>query len=86
MGIPNVNLKNINLDEANSEKYDPKTIVHLRLLAWQYRYKQRKAFKKEVSKWLMSVVWHPTRWWDWCMPEDGKKKKERNRIIFIDEK
>ena len=50
MGIPNVNLKNINLDEANSEKYDPKTIVHLRLLAWQYRYKQRKAFKKEVSK------------------------------------
>ena len=21
----------------------------------------------------MSVAWHPTRWWDWCISEDEKK-------------
>ena len=21
----------------------------------------------------MFVAWHPTRWWDWCLPEDKKK-------------
>ena len=31
----------------------------------------------------MPVAWHPTRWWDWCMPED--EKKEINPF-FIDEK
>ena len=23
---------------------------------------------------LMSAVWHPTRWWDWCVSEDEKMK------------
>ena len=23
---------------------------------------------------LMPVVWHPTRWWDWCFSEDMKKE------------
>ena len=21
----------------------------------------------------MPVAWYPTRWWDWCIPEDEKK-------------
>ena len=29
----------------------------------------------------MSVAWHPTRWWGWCMEEDEKKGIEP---IFID--
>ena len=25
----------------------------------------------------MPIAWHPPRWWDWCVPED-KKKKQKN--------
>ena len=23
----------------------------------------------------MRIAWHPSRWWDWCVPEDEKKLK-----------
>ena len=42
-------------------------------MAWRNRIKQRKACKKDISKELMPAEWHPTRWWDWCMPKDEKK-------------
>ena len=29
----------------------------------------------------MPVAWHPTRWWDWCFPEDDNKGVE---LIFTD--
>ena len=35
-----------------------------------------KAFKKDIRKELKSVAWDPTRWWDWCLPEDDKKEIE----------
>ena len=22
----------------------------------------------------MSIAWHPTKWWDWCLSEDEKKE------------
>ena len=22
---------------------------------------------------LMTIAWHPSRWWDWCLDEDEKK-------------
>ena len=31
----------------------------------------------------MPVAWHPSRWWDWCMSEDEKKKKKDQ--MFIEE-
>ena len=40
-----------------------------------------KAFKKDITKELMLVAWHPRRWWDWCLPEDEKKEAEP---IFTD--
>ena len=42
-----------------------------------------KAFKKQFSKELMLVAWHPTRRRDWPVPGD-----ERNEIdpIFTDKK
>ena len=71
MGILSVDLNNIYLDDVNFDyEYDSETIIHVKLIAWGNRFKQRKTFKKEPSKELMPVVWHPTRWWDWCMPED----------------
>ena len=29
----------------------------------------------------MPVVWHPKKWWNFCMPEDEKKEIEP---IFIE--
>ena len=81
MGILCVDLNNIKLDDANFAESAPETIVHIRLLAWHSRFKQYKACEKNISKELMPEAWHPTRWWDWCMSKD-KKKKERDRAIF----
>ena len=30
--------------------------------------------KKDISKELMHVAWHSTRWWDCCMSENEKKE------------
>ena len=54
MGISCVKFNNINLHNANFYDNDPKTIIHVILLAGRHRYKQRKALKK-ISKGLMSV-------------------------------
>ena len=24
----------------------------------------------------MRIAWNPSRWWDWCVPEDEKKETE----------
>ena len=37
------------------------------------KFKQSKASKKKINEVLLPVAWHPTRWWDCCMPEDEKK-------------
>ena len=34
-----------------------------------------------IDEELMPVAWHPTRWWNWCLPEDEKKRVEP---IFTD--
>ena len=44
---------------------------------WCYKgYEQRKAQKAKIKEELMSVAWHPDRWWNWCVPEDEKKELE----------
>ena len=65
MGILSVNLDNINLYDGNFYEDDPETIIYVRLLAEHYGYKKCKGFTKEISKKLMIVAWHPTRWLDW---------------------
>ena len=32
--------------------------------------KIRKAQKASIKEELIPVAWHPSRWWDWCVPED----------------
>ena len=76
MGIFSVDLDNIKFDDVNFDEDDPETIIHVRLMVWYYRFKQRKAFKEEISKELMPASWHATRCWDWCKPEDKKKEME----------
>ena len=45
MGILNIDLNNINLDN-NFDEDDPDTIIHIRILAWHIKFKKQKALKK----------------------------------------
>ena len=31
----------------------------------------------QIDKELLYVGWHPSRWWDWSIPEDDKKETEK---------
>ena len=30
--------------------------------------------KKKITEELMPIVWYPTRWWSFCVPQDKKKE------------
>ena len=61
MGILNIDLNNINVDN-NLDEDDPDTIILVRLLAWHIKFEKRKALKKELSQELMLLVRHRSRW------------------------
>ena len=44
---------------------------------WYDGYKKRKAQKTKIKKELMPIVWHPSRWWDWCVPENEKQETQK---------
>ena len=67
------------MSEKSMLKVESKTI-YVRRMTLHNRYK-RKSCKKDISKELMPVAWHPTKWWDWCMPEDDKNEI---KPFFID--
>ena len=48
-----------------------------RLIKWYDGYQKGKAQKGKIKKELMPIAWHPSRCWDWCVPEDGKKETEK---------
>ena len=75
MGIFGVDLHKINLDDDN-KFYQTilKLFIHVRLLASCNKFEKLKTFKKDISKELMPVAWHPTKWWDQCISEDEKKE------------
>ena len=54
----------------------------LPILNWHIKFERYKAIQKEFNEELMLVASHPKRWWNFCMNEDKKKKKERNRTNF----
>ena len=60
MGLVNVYLDNVSLDYDNFDDDNSEAITNVRPMAWFDIYKQRRAFKKEISKDLMTVEWHPT--------------------------
>ena len=43
-----------------------------RLIRWRNAYQKRKTQKAKIKEELMPIAWHPSRWWNWCMPEDEK--------------
>ena len=50
---------------------------------WHEGYKKRKAQKASIKKELIPIAWHPSRYWDWCMSEDEKKKKIDRKVMGI---
>ena len=74
MGIVNIDVNNISLYD-NFDEEDPNAIILIRLLAWHIKSEKRKELKKMISEELMSVAWHPKRWWHFCVPDDEKKKQ-----------
>ena len=49
MGIVNIDLNNINLDD-NFDEEDPKNIILIRFLAWHINSEKPKELKKELNK------------------------------------
>ena len=47
------------------------------LIEWYNGYKKRKTQKASIKDELMPIAWHPSRWWNWCMPGDDKKEIEK---------
>ena len=67
---------NVKLDNNNFNDEDLINIVHVGIIAWYHRFKQRKVCNK-IGRELMPVAWNPSRCWDWCITKDGKKKKKK---------
>ena len=44
---------------------------------WYDGYKKRKAQRAKINKELLPMAWQPSRWWDWCVPEDEKGDAEK---------
>ena len=59
MGILNIGLNNINLDN-NFDEVDSDTIINIRLLAWHIKFEKIKQLPIAIEK-LMPVAWHPKR-------------------------
>ena len=72
MGILNIDLNNINL-ENNVDEDDPDQSILIRLLARHIKFEKRKTLTKIISEELMPRAWYPARWWNLCMSEDEKK-------------
>ena len=82
MGILNIDINNVNLDDTNFDEDDPDTIILIRLWTWHIKFEKLKELKKMISEELTPVAWDPKRWWDWCVSEDEKKEIDP---VFIEE-
>ena len=40
-------------------------------------FQKRKAKKAKIKEVVLPIVWHPSRWWDCCVPEDEKRETEK---------
>ena len=54
-------------DHCNDDKF----------IEWYEGYKKRRAQRVKIEKELISIAWHPSRCWNWYVPEDEKKETEK---------
>ena len=50
---------------------------YYKFIEWYDSYIKRRAQKASIKEELLPIALHPSRWWDWCVPEDEKKEKEK---------
>ena len=55
MGILNIDLNNINLDNNFDEDYSD-AIIHIRFLAWHIKCEKRKTFKRKIKEKLVPIA------------------------------
>ena len=63
----------VTLQEMWHENFEDNDV----LITWCDAYIKRKTKNVKIKEELMPVAWHPDRWWDWCVPEDEKKRLEK---------
>ena len=44
---------------------------------WYDGHKKRNIQKVSIKEELLLIAWHPSRWWDWCVPVDEKMETEK---------
>ena len=59
-----IKVNNIKLNDDHFDDNDLETIIHVKLVAWCNKHKQREAFTNELSKKLITAAWRPTKRWD----------------------
>ena len=59
-------------EHENNESCNDNNIV-----VWCDGHQKHKDQKAQIKKELMCIAWHPSRWWDWCVPEDDKKETKK---------
>ena len=57
MGILNVGLNNINLDDVSFDEDGPETLFHVRLMDYHNWFKQRKAFNPKLGGLFRVLLW-----------------------------
>ena len=40
---------------------------------WYKGYQKRRGQKVKIKEELLPIAWHPSRYWDWCVPKDEKQ-------------
>ena len=55
MGIFDIDLNNINLDDTNHDGDDPDTIILVRFLTWHIKFEKHEALKKELNEELIDA-------------------------------
>ena len=48
-----------------------------KFFGWYDGYRKPKAQKAQIKEELLSIAWHPSRYWAWCMSEDEKSDAEK---------
>ena len=59
--------------------YDNYYVDDDRVIEWHNgeSHQKRSAQKAQIKKELIPIACHPSRWWDWCVPEDEERDKEK---------
>ena len=64
----------VTYEQLNLCYYDTYAYNDHRMIECYRGYKKRKAQKSKTKDELMPVAWHPSRWWNWCVPEEEKRE------------